>query len=446
MRGSTCDGILPAAERRYRAGMTAVAGSQIPFHLGSLQEVDPEIHDLVGRELDRQRATLDMVASQNLAPRSVLEAQGSILTNKYADGYPGHRDYDGCEWVDEVERLAIARACSLFGAEHANVQPYSGSSANAAVLHALCAPGDPVLGFDFNHGGHPTHYAGETFAGRFYSAVAYHVSRQSGLVDMDEVAALADEHRPKVIFAGWSCYPRWMDFQRFREIADSVGAKLVVDMAHFAGLVAGGVHPNPVTLADACTMTTHKTLGGARGGAILCRASLADAVDAGVYPGEQGCPLMHTVAGKAVAFRIAGTPEYRERMERTVAGARTIAAALVDAEEATGARVLTGGTDVHQVIVSLAGAALEGQGVWDRLHRVGITANTIRVPYDPRDEPSCSGIRLGTAALATRGFGEADFGELARVLVGVLGEGFESEAEELRAATVGLAGRYGIYG
>jgi len=420
--------------------------SQIPFHDVGLAEVDPEIADAIDQELVRQRVTLDMIASENVVPRSVLEAQGSILTSKYADGYPGARDYDGCEWVDAIERIAISRACELFGAEHANVQPYSGSSANAAVLHALCKPGDAVLGFDFNHGGHPTHYAEETFAGRYYRARAYHVDRATGLVDMEEVAQLASEHRPKVIFAGWSCYPRWLDFARFREIADEVGAALVVDMAHFAGLVAGQVHPDPVPYADVCTMTIHKTLGGARGGAILCRAEHAARIDAAVYPGEQGCPLPHVTAGKAVTLRIAGTDEYRERMARTVAGARAVAMAFVEATSRNDVRVLTGGTDVHQVLLALGDSTVDAERMLERLHVVGVNANVIRVPYDHREPPSSSGIRLGTAALATRGFSTADFDDLGELLVSAFSPTPDSELSELAKSARELTDRYPIYG
>ena len=282
-----------------------------------LAELDPELYELIGGELGRQRTTLDLVASESVPPRAVLEAQGSILTAKYADGYPGDRAYDTCEWIDEIERLAIERAKSLFCADHANVQPYSGASSNMAVLHGLCEPGDPILGWDFEHGGHETHYWQGTSAGRFYRSAAYGVRRQDRLVDMEQVAEMAESLRPKVIFAGWSCYSRWIDFRRFREICDDVGAYLVVDMAHFSGLVAAGLHPDPVPYADACTMTVHKTLGGARGGAILCRAELADRIDAAVYPGEQGCPLPHVIAGKAVTFAIAATDGFRDRMERT---------------------------------------------------------------------------------------------------------------------------------
>jgi glycine hydroxymethyltransferase len=410
-----------------------------------LSELDPEIAALVEAELERQRRTLDMVASQNVVPLAVLEAQGSILTNKYADGYPGQRDYDGCEVVDEVERLAIERACELFGAEHANVQPYSGSSANAAVLHALCERGGSVLGFDFNHGGHPTHYAAETFAGHFYDAHAYHVRRETGLVDMDEVAELAERHQPKVIFAGWSCYPRALDFAAFRAIADDCGAALVVDMAHFSGLVAGRAHPDPVPYADACTLTVHKTLGGARGGAILCRAELAERIDAAVYPGEQGCPLMHVIAAKAVTFRLAQSEEFRERIGRTIAGARTVAAALATAADDTHARLLTEGTDTHQVLVEVALDRPDAASLQGKLNAIAITANAIRVPYDERLAPSSSGLRLGTAALATRGLGPAEFGEVGEIVTGALGSRFEERKGELTGRVAALAAAHPIY-
>ncbi len=422
-----------------------------------LREVDPEIAALIGDELGRQRAMLDLVASESVPPRAVLEAQGSVLTAKYADGYPGGRDYDTCEVVDEIELLAIERAKDLFGAAHANVQPYSGSNANFCVLHALCEPGDAVLGFDFSHGGHPTHYHDSTFAGRYFRAIGYHVRRNDRLVDMDEVAALARRHRPKVIFAGWSCYPRFMDFRAFRQICDDVGAYLVVDMAHFAGLVATGLHPDPVGYADACTMTVHKTLGGARGGAILSTEALAERIDAAVYPGEQGCPLMHVIAAKAVTFLVARTDAYRERMERTVEGAQTIAAALVAAEPRTGATVVTGGTDVHQLLVDLGGgegpsageashhggagsaggeqampssswsetasAAGQGREAWAelrRLNEIGISANAIRLAFDALPEPGASGLRFGTTALASRGLGRPEFEEVGAILAEAL--------------------------
>ena len=415
------------------------------FHAAPLAEADPAMAELLAAELERQRATLDMIASENVVPRAVLEAQGSVLTNKYADGYPGTRHYSGCGVADEVERLATARACDLFGADHANVQPYSGSSANAAVLRAMCEPGDAVLGFDFAHGGHPTQYDPETFAGHFYRSAAYHVDRATGLVDMDEVADLAGRLRPKVIFAGWACYPRVMDFPRFREIADEVGARLVVDMAHFSGLVAAGAHPNPVPLADACTMTVHKTLGGARGGTILCRSELAGAIDAAVFPGEQGCPLMHVIAAKATTFHLAATDAFRSRMERTVEAARLIASTLHGAEPVTGMRVLTGGTDVHQILLD-TGAALDAAGALARLEEVGIDGNAIHIPYDRREAPASSGIRLGTTALATRGLDLDTFDDLATIIVEVLGGACADRRHELRQQVAAIAGKYPIYG
>jgi glycine hydroxymethyltransferase len=409
--------------------MTSIDAADSPVDLAAeaarifcapLAELDPDIAELIDGELARQRATLDLVASESVVPRAVLEAQGSILTGKYADGYPGRRDYDTCGYFDEVENIAIERAKSLFGAAHANVQPYSGSSANQSVLRALCEPGDKVLGFDFTHGGHPTHYDPSTFAGRYYDAVAYHVRKSDRLVDMDEVSALARAHRPKVVFAGWSCYTRFLDFRAFREICDDVGAYLVVDMAHFAGLVAAGLHPDPVGYADACTMTVHKTLGGARGGAIVCQAELAARVDAAVYPGEQGCPLPHVVAAKAVTFGVAATDAFRERMERTVAGAQIIARELVASEDRIEASVVTGGTDVHQLLVDLAPSAREAWHELSRLNHLGISANAIRLAFDPKGAPGVSGLRFGSSALAARGFCAPEFEEVGRVLADAL--------------------------
>ncbi|HEV8066048.1 MAG TPA: serine hydroxymethyltransferase, partial [Acidimicrobiales bacterium] len=378
--------------------------------------IDPEVAELIEAELGRQRATLDLVASENVPPRAVMEAQGSVLTAKYADGYPGARDYDTCEFVDAIEALAIERAKALFCADHANVQPYSGSNANQAVLRALCEPGEAVLGFDFNQGGHPTHYSPDTFAGRYYRALAYGVRRSDRLVDMDQVRHLARQHKPKVIFAGWSCYPRFLDFRAFREICDEAGAYLVVDMAHFAGLVAAGLHPDPVAYADACTLTVHKTLGGARGGTILSTADLAERVDAAVYPGEQGCPLPHVVAAKAVTFAIAATAGYRERVERTVAGARTIAEVLVAEAARIGAEVVTGGTDVHQLLVDLGPSGRDAGVEMARLNTLGISANCIPLAFDQQSPPAVSGIRFGAAALASRGFGPPEFAEVGSIL------------------------------
>lgn len=410
-----------------------------------LAELDPELSRLLAAELARQRATLDMVASENLVPEALLELQGSLLTNKYADGYPGRREYDGCEVVDEVERLAQQRAEALFGAEHANVQPYSGSSANFAVVQALCQPGDTVLGWDFAHGGHPTHYAGETLTGRLCRGIAYHVRREDRLVDLEEVAALARAHRPRVIFVGWCAYPRQVDYAAFRAVADEVGAFLVADMAHVAGLVAARLHPDPVPLADACTLTVHKTLGGARGGAILCRAELAERIDAAVYPSAQGGPLPHVTAAYALTFALAARPSFAERMARTLAGARRVAATLHAAEAETRMAVATGGTEVHQLLLDTSGAGLGGGEALEALHAVSVNANALPLAYDPRPGPEGSGLRLGTAALATRGFGEDAFAELAEVLVGALGPHRDRRRGELAGRTAELAAAFPVY-
>src|SRR5271163_1871390 len=313
-----------------------------------LQEVDPEIADVLRGELERQQRTLEMIASENFVPRAVLECQGSVLTNKYAEGYPGRRYYGGCEWVDISEQLAIDRAKALFGAEHANVQPHSGAQANTAVYHALLQPGDTIMGMSLAHGGHLSHGMKINVSGRLYDIAAYEVDRQTSLIDMDEVARIARERRPKLLLAGWSAYPRQLDFPRFREIADEVGAMLMVDMAHFAGLVAAGLHPSPVPYADVVTTTTHKTLGGPRAGIILCREQYAKAINSAVFPGQQGGPLEHVIAAKAVALRIAASEPFRERQVRTVAGARALAESLLDAGH--GINVLTGGSDVHLVL------------------------------------------------------------------------------------------------
>ncbi|HWD24551.1 MAG TPA: serine hydroxymethyltransferase, partial [Acidimicrobiales bacterium] len=375
----------------------------------ALGDVDPEIAALIAAERSRQQSTIDMIASENVVPRAVLEAQGSILTNKYADGYPGAREYDGCEVVDTIEQLAIDRAKHLFGADHANVQPYSGSSANQAVLAALCGPGDPILGFDFDHGGHPTQYDRQTFAGQFYDGHAYGVREADRLIDCDQVREIALRVRPKVIFAGGSAYPRTIDFGAFRSIADEVGAYLVADMAHFSGLVAAGLYPNPVPYADVCTMTVHKTLGGPRGGAIVSKASLARLIDEAVFPGVQGAPLVHVIAAKAVTFALCGTESFRERMARTVAGARTIAGKFHAAAERSGIDVVTGGTDVHLVLLDVTRSGERAGDLLDALHLVGVNANAMRIAFDPQPRPSCSGLRLGTASLATRGFAAAEF-------------------------------------
>ncbi|WP_024875767.1 serine hydroxymethyltransferase [Saccharomonospora piscinae] len=412
-----------------------------------LSTVDPEVADAVAAELHRQQSTLEMIASENFAPAGVLEAQGSVLTNKYAEGYPGRRYYGGCEHVDVVENLAIERAKSLFGAEHANVQPHSGAQANAAAMVALLEPGDTILGLDLAHGGHLTHGMKLNFSGKLYNVVAYHVDRDTGLLDMAEVERLAAEHKPKLIIAGWSAYPRQLDFAEFRRIADTVGAKLMVDMAHFAGLVAAGLHPNPVPHADVVTTTTHKTLGGPRGGIVLSRQEYAKKINSAVFPGQQGGPLEHVIAGKAVALRIAASDEFRERQQRVLDGARILAERLSAADCAkAGVRVLTGGTDVHLVLVDLVNSELDGKQAEDRLHEIGITVNRNAVPFDPRPPMVTSGLRIGTPALATRGFGSDDFAEVADVIASALRADFDDATRrELRSRVTVLAEKHPLY-
>ncbi|MCM3266298.1 MULTISPECIES: serine hydroxymethyltransferase [Streptomyces] len=410
-----------------------------------LHELDPEIAAALDAELVRQQSTLEMIASENFAPLAVMEAQGSVLTNKYAEGYPGRRYYGGCEHVDVAEQIAIDRVKDLFGAAYANVQPHSGASANQAALFALAQPGDTVLGLDLAHGGHLTHGMRLNFSGKQFHVVAYHVDAATGLVDMAEVERLAKEHRPKVIIAGWSAYPRQLDFAAFRRIADEVGAFLWVDMAHFAGLVAAGLHPNPVPYADVVTSTTHKTLGGPRGGIILSRSTdFAKKLNSSVFPGFQGGPLEHVIAAKAVAFKVAASEEFEERQRRTVEGARILAERLTapDAREA-GIAVLTGGTDVHLVLVDLRASALDGRQAEDRLHEVGITVNRNAVPNDPRPPMVTSGLRIGTPALATRGFTAEDFAEVADVIAETLKPSYDAEA--LAARVRALADKHPLY-
>ncbi len=416
------------------------------FNAG-LSDVDPEVAAAVAAELDRQQSTLEMIASENFAPVGVLEAQGSVLTNKYAEGYPGRRYYGGCEHVDVIEQLAIDRAKALFGAEHANVQPHSGAQANAAAMVAVLNPGDTILGLDLAHGGHLTHGMKINFSGKLYNVVAYHVDKETGIVDVEEIERLAKEHKPKLIIAGWSAYPRQLDFAEFRRIADEVGAKVMVDMAHFAGLVAAGLHPSPVPYADIVTTTTHKTLGGPRGGIILCRQDLAKKINSAVFPGQQGGPLEHVIAAKAVALKVAASEEFRERQQRVLEGAKILADRLsrTDCAEA-GVRVLTGGTDVHLVLVDLVNSTLDGQQAEDRLHSVGITVNRNAVPFDPRPPMITSGLRIGTPALATRGFGAEDFTEVADIIAEALRPDFdEALSQSLSARVELLAKKHPLY-
>jgi glycine hydroxymethyltransferase len=402
-----------------------------------LAQVDPEIAAVLEGELTRQRETLEMIASENFVPRAVLQAQGSVLTNKYAEGYPGKRYYGGCEQVDIAETLAITRAKSLFGAEHANVQPHSGATANAAVLHALINPGDKILGLALAHGGHLTHGMKINFSGRLYQVGSYGVDPDTFLVDMDKVREIALEQRPDVIIGGWSAYPRHLDFAAFRAIADEVGAKLWVDMAHFAGLVAAGLHPSPVPFSDVVSSTVHKTIGGPRSGFILSREEYAKRIDSAVFPGQQGGPLMHVIAAKAVAFKIAASEEFRDRQVRTLEGATIIAERLNAADvAAVGVSVLTGGTDVHLVLVDLRNSAMDGQQAEDLLHEAGITVNRNAVPFDPRPPRVTSGLRIGTPALATRGFGAKEFTEVADIIANALKGGADVDALRARVRTL----------
>ncbi|MGM0929913.1 MAG: serine hydroxymethyltransferase [Actinomycetota bacterium] len=409
-----------------------------------LSQVDPEIAAVIGAELSRQRDTLEMIASENFAPRSVLEVQGSVLTNKYAEGYPGRRYYGGCEHVDVAESLAIERAKSLFGAEFANVQPHAGAQANAAALSALIQPGDKMMGLSLAHGGHLTHGMKLNFSGKLYQVAAYEVDPQTFRVDMDKVREQALAERPNVIVAGWSAYPRQLDFEAFRSIADEVGAYFWTDMAHFAGLVAAELHPNPVPHSDLVTSTVHKTLAGPRSGVILGKEAFAKKVNSAVFPGQQGGPLMHVVAAKAVAFKIAAGEEFKLRQERVLEGARLLAERLTAADVAeAGVSVLTGGTDVHLVLVDLRNSALDGKQAEDLLHEAGITVNRNAVPFDPRPPMVTSGLRIGTPALATRGFGSTEFTEVADIIATALKGGADVAA--LRARVKKLADDFPLY-
>jgi glycine hydroxymethyltransferase len=411
-----------------------------------LAEVDPEIADVLDGELARERRTLDLIASENFAPRAVLECQGSLLTNKYAEGYPARRYYGGCEWVDVSEQLAIDRGKALFGAEHANVQPHSGAQANTAVYHALLQPGDTIMGLSLDHGGHLTHGKKINVSGRLYDIAPYEVDRETSLIDMDAVAAIARERKPKLVLAGWSAYPRQLDFRRFREIADEVGALLMVDMAHFAGLVAAGLHPNPIAFgADVVTTTTHKTLGGPRGGAIFCKQEFAKKIDSAVFPGQQGGPLQHVIAAKAVAFKIAAGEAFVERQRRTVAGAQALAQQLLGAGH--GVSVLTGGTDVHLVLVDLRGTEppLSGKQAEDRLAEIDVTVNRNAIPFDPRPPMEASGLRIGTPALATRGLQLEDFEEIGKILAIALTPEYDARAGELHERVAAIVERYPLY-
>src|SRR2546423_2393417 len=403
-----------------------------------LSEVDPEIAEVLRDELGRQETTLEMIASENFVPQAVLECAGSVLTNKYAEGYPGKRYYGGCEFVDVAEQLAIDRAKALFGAEHANVQPHAGAQANAAVYHALLECGDRIMGLALPHGGHLTHGMKINLSGKLYDVVAYEVDRETSRIDMDEVERVAIQTRPKLIIAGWSAYPRFLDFERFRAIADEVGALLFVDMAHFAGLVAAGLHPNPVPHAHVVASDVHQTIGGPRSGFILCKEEFAKKINSAVFPGQQGGPLMHVIPAKATAFKIAATEAFRERQQRTVEGAKAVAEQLLEVTN-----VLTGGSDVHLVLADLRESELDGLQAEDRLHDVGITVNRNAVPFDPRPPAVSSGLRIGTPALATRGLQHDDFVEVGKIIASALTPDYNKA--ELGERVTAITERFPLY-
>jgi len=407
-----------------------------------LSEVDPAINALIRQELGRQRQNIELIASENFTALSVLQAVGSVLTNKYAEGLPGARYYGGCEVVDEVERLAIERAKSVYGAEHANVQPHSGSTANQAVYFAALEPGDRVLAMSLAHGGHLTHGLNVNFSGRGYQFFHYGVSPGTGLIDLAEVRHLAYEVRPKLIVVGASAYPRILDFAAFRQIADEVGAELMADMAHIAGLVAAGVHPSPIPFCEWVTTTTHKTLTGPRGGACFCRSENAARLDKAVFPGLQGGPLEHVIAGKAVCFLLASTEEFKLKQQQTVENARALAETLMEG----GLKLVSGGTDNHLLLIDFSGTEMTGKEAQERLKRVGITANKNAVPNDERPPTITSGLRLGTPAMTTRGFGPAEMREVGALIVEALtGDPGEAELDRLLKRSRELTGRFPLY-
>jgi glycine hydroxymethyltransferase len=413
----------------------------MPDHNATLRDADPAIAGLVDRELARQRDGLELIASENFASRAVIDAMGTPLTNKYAEGYPGKRYYGGCEVVDEVERLAIDRAIRLFAAEHANVQAHAGSQANFAAFMALAKPGETLLAMSLPHGGHLSHGHSVSHSGTLWRSVHYGVNPATGLLDYDQVRSLAREHRPRLIVAGASAYSRIIDFAAFRSIADEVGASFLVDMAHFAGLVAGGVYPSPVPHAHVVTTTTHKTLRGPRGGLILCGADLARAIDKSIFPGTQGGPLMHIIAAKAVAFGEAMTPEFKTYSRRTVANARRLAAALIE----HGFAIVSGGTDSHVMMVDLRPKGLTGKAAEQLLVRAGITVNKNTIPDDPQSPFVTSGIRLGTPALTTRGMGESEMTRIAELIDRVLTRRDDATVDRVRGEVEDLASGFPLY-
>jgi len=402
---------------------------------------DPDVFDAIKNEERRQHDNLELIASENYASRAVREAMGSVLTNKYAEGYPGKRYYGGCEWVDVVENIAIARLKEIFGADHANVQPHAGAQANMAVFMAHLQPGDTVLGMSLAHGGHLTHGTKVSFSGKLYNAVAYGVRKDTELIDFDEVRAMAREHKPKMIIAGASAYPRTMEYAPFREIADEVGATLLVDFAHIAGLVAVGLHPSPVPYADFVTSTTHKTLRGPRGGVILCKAQWAQAIDKSVFPGIQGGPLMHTIAAKAVAFGEALKPDFKVYQQNVIDNAHAMADEFVRG----GLRLVAGGTDTHLMLVDVSVKGLTGKAVEAYLDEISITVNKNAIPYDPQKPMVTSGIRIGTPAITSRGFNADECREVARIINDALGDiEARKNIEKLRARVHELTSKHDV--
>ena len=407
-----------------------------------LREVDPDIYDAILRETNRQHSNLELIASENFASLAVLEAQGSTLTNKYAEGYPAARWYGGCEHVDVVERLAIERAKQLFGAEHVNVQPHSGTQANIAVLSACLKPGATILAMNLAHGGHLSHGHPKNFSGKYFTIVPYGVNKETERIDYDELEGLAKAHRPQLVLAGYSAYPRELDFKRFRQIADAVGAILMVDMAHFAGLVAAGIHPSPVPYAEFVTTTTHKTLRGPRGGMILCRAQFAKAIDSEVFPGTQGGPLMHVVAAKAVALREALQPEFKTYQQQIVANAQTLASTLME----RGWRIVSGGTDNHLLLLDVNSKGLTGRDAQTLLDAARITVNKNAIPFDPLPPAKASGIRLGTPAVTTRGLQQAELRTVGQLIDEILAaKGEEATLARVRAQVGALVERFPLY-
>ena len=406
----------------------------------NLKVEDSKVYDAITKELSRQRNKIELIASENFVSNSVMEAMGSYMTNKYAEGYPAHRYYGGCENVDIVEDLARERVKKLFGAEHANVQPHSGAQANMAVYFALLQPGDTVLGMNLSHGGHLTHGSKVNSSGKLYNFVPYGVNEATGKIDYDEVERLALECKPKLILAGASAYARIIDFKRFREIADKVGAYFMVDMAHIAGLVAAGLHPNPVEYADVVTSTTHKTLRGPRGGLILCKAELAQAIDKAIFPGSQGGPLMHVIAAKAVCFNEALKPEFKEYQQQIIKNANTLAEELIK----LGFNLVSGGTDNHLILIDLRNKGITGLDLERKLDEVGITVNKNSVPFDTERPTITSGIRIGTPAVTTRGFKEEDMKEIAQLIYMTV-ESYDEKFEEIAKRVNAICEKYPLY-